>query len=192
MSEKQYRIEYIIKNREESEQLYVRKDFNTYEEAQVFKNTTDNIYWYIITKINASSAFPKLIITEIPGSDKYVKKTGILQTHFETGMECLGLTFVEDGIHGPPNPNFDPTKPESRSNFRNFASYEALHFLTTGMLLELNDQLIGLIKDREFAKEDGYRLSFYPRGFSRNEIIDLFQPETVRVNLYIPIKDLVK
>ena len=98
-----------------------------------------------------------------------------MQTHYETGMECLGLVFCEDGIIGPPNPNFDPSKPEDGYNFKNYASYDAMTFLANNQILQPDGQdKFMMDKDRNMASRDGYRLSYYPLGFSRKELIDLF------------------
>lgn len=184
-----YKISYTLKNPNKNDPMFHHEYFDTYNEASEFiGNNTAKIYWSQIVKTDAESAHPKLILGSINGLEKYDKKTGTLKTHFETGMECLGLVFVEDGIHGPLNPNFDATQPESKHNFKNYASYDALTFLNSGQILALNGQFIALMKDRDFAKDDGFQLSFYPRGFSRKELLDLFYPETVKVDLYITKK----
>ena len=69
-------------------------------------------------------------------------------------------------------------------NFRYFASYDALTYIKHGHVLEINNELIGMARDREFSIEDGFRLSFYPQGFTRDELLTLFSPSNVKAILY--------
>lgn len=156
--------------------------------ADWLKKNEEKLYWYQLTEINPKSKLPKPIIKFEPG-EEYTLKSGTLQTYYETGMESMGLVFYEDGIYGPTNPGFNPDLPESRNNFKNYSSYDALNFIETGMILEINGQKIGMVKDRDFARRDGYRLSFYPAGFSRKELIQLFAPENVKVRVWIKKKE---
>lgn len=182
-----YKITYTLKNPDKNDPIFHHEYFNSYNEANDFigKNVS-RFYWSQIVKVNPKSVHGKMILDAPVDLERYDKKTGTLRTHFETGMECLGLVFVEDGIHGPPNPDFDSSLPESRHNFKNYASYDALHFLNSGQILEVEEKLIELIKDRNFAIDDGHQLSFYPRGFTKDEWLQLFYPDTVKANLYIP------
>jgi hypothetical protein len=149
------------------------------------KKNKSKIYWHKLTETNPKSKKPKPLINFEPGDD-YIKKVGTLQTHFETGMECMGLVFYEDGIHGPPNPNFDTTKPEGGGNFKFYGNYNAMTFINHGHVIQFpNGEKVGMLKDREFAQKDGYRLSFYPQGFSKAEWITLFASESVNVTIWI-------
>ena len=188
MGKSKYAISYTFKDPGPSG--FHSKTFTTEEEADKWvKENEDSLYWHQIIEIDAKSKKPKPIILNGPPTEGYAKKHGTLQTHFETGMECLGLVFYEDGVHGGPNPDFDPSKPEDRNNFKYFASYDGLTFLETGHIIQFADgQMVGLVKDRDFAKRDGYRLSFYPQGFSRKELLELFMPENVKVTLWSKIK----
>lgn len=179
-----YQISYTLKGTKTPG--YGQEFFNTKKDISIWlKKHSEKLYWHQITETNPKSKLPKPIIAFEPG-EEFILKKGTLQTHFETGMECLGLAFYEDDIHGPPNPNFDPLKPEDRSNFKNYSSYDGLHFLANGQILQIeNGPKIALIKDRDFAKRDGYRLSFYPRGFSRSELLKLFAKETIKAKLWI-------
>ena len=181
-----YKISYTLKN---AKKLGMGRElFRTKKEASTWlKKNSNKLYWHQLMENNPNSKLPKSIVMFEPG-EEFTMKIGILQTHFETDMECLGLVFYEDGIHGPPNPNFDPSKPEDRSNFRNYAYYDAMTSISHGQILQIEDgDKIGLIKDRDFATRDGYRLSFYSQGFSRSELIELFGKENVKAKLWIPI-----
>lgn len=154
----------------------------------------DILYWHQFVHTNPQSKEPKHLLADdaLPQLTRYDKFTGTLQTYFETGMECMGLTFYIDGVHGGPNPDFDPTKPESGSNFKNFSSWEGTMFIETGMVITMPDgQHVCMVKDRMFAKQDGYRLSFYCIGYNKQEWIDLFLKE-VKVTLYAPNAELKK
>jgi hypothetical protein len=151
-------------------------------EAWVEKNKA-KLYWSQIIKLDAKSEKTK------PSGDvdlsKYKKIQGVLQSYFETGMECLGLTLYDTTVNGPPNPAFDESKKESGSNFRFYRLHEATYFIEHGDILQVNDgPKWTLQKDREFAADDGYRLSFYPRGFSRKELLELFSPEDKKATLW--------
>jgi len=188
MAKKQkYQISYTLKDK--TKPGFGRELFATKKEAaQWLKKHEQDLYWHQFTEINPKSKLPRPIIEFEPG-EEYDLKVGTLQTYYETGMECTGLVFYEDGVHGGPNPDFDPSKPESKSNFRYYSSYDGLHFIEHGMILEIDGQKIGIIKDRDFASRDGYRLSFYPAGFSRKELIEIFAPETKKVRAWIKRKD---
>lgn len=183
-----YQISYTLKDKAKpgmgQELFKSKKDASAW-----LKKNEKKLYWHQLTEINPKSKLPKPIVGFEPG-DEYTFKLGTLQTYYETGMECMGLVFYEDGVHGGPNPNFDPSKPESKSNFRYYSSYDGLHFIETGMIVEINGQKIGMVKDRDFATRDGYRLSFYPAGFSRKELIELFSPENVEVRAWIKKKEI--
>lgn len=184
MAKKQkYQISYTLKD--QTKPLLGRESFSSKKEASKWlKENEGLLYWYQLTEINPKSKLPRPLIDFEPGNE-YTVKSGTLQTYYETGMECIGLVFYEDGVHGGPNPDFDPSKPESRSNFRYYSSYDGLHFIEHGMIVEINGKKIGMIKDRDFAKRDGYRLSFYPAGFSRKELIELFGSENIKVRAWI-------
>lgn len=159
--------------------------FKTKAEANEFiRANKSKIYWKSLSEINPKSKKPKpLFETEPVG---YMKKVGTLQTYFETGMECLGLVFYEDGVYGEPNPSFDPSKPESKENFSRYSSFAGVTFIDSGHVLKFpNGELVGMVKDRDFAKRDGYMLSFYPRGFSKDEWLDLFVLEDTKVTIWI-------
>jgi len=179
-----YQISYTLKD--PSKPGFRREEFPTKTQANSWlKKHKDSLYWHQLTEINPKSKLPKPIIGFEPGQE-YEMKQGTLQTYFETGMESLGLVFYEDGVYGGPNPDFDPSKPESRSNFKFYASYDGLHFLQSGQILQIeNGPKIGIVKDRDFASRDGYRLGFYPQGFSRLELLSLFGKETVKAKLWI-------
>lgn len=144
----------------------------------------ERLYWSEIVEIDASSKKPKIVIEESLG-EEWDQHVGTLETFCETGMECLGLVLQKDEPKGGPNPNFDPSVPESKNNFRYYASYDALKFIEHGNVLEIDGIKYAMIKDREFAQSDAYRLSFYPIGFSRKELLKLFLPENKRAILWI-------
>lgn len=178
-----YQISYTLKD--ENSPGMAREFFSTKKEANSWiKKNKNRLYWHKLTETNAKSKMARPIIMFEP-DDSFIMKTGTLKTHFETGMEYLGLVFYEDGIHGPPNPKFNPDLPEDKSNFKNFASYDALIFIEHGMIIQFGDEKIAMMKDRDFATRDGYRFSFYPRGFSRSQLIDLFAKENIKAKLWI-------
>jgi len=176
------------KNTKEGEQFtgyHYRTGFTSREEAEQWAAINkDTIYWYQISETNPRSKKSKIMF-EGSLEEGWTKYEGTLRTHYETGMECLGLTLQTDEPHGGPNPNFDSEQPESASNFKFYASYDALHFLEYGNVLEIDGTKYVMIKDREFAKADAYKLSFYPQGFSREELISIFMPENKRATLYV-------
>lgn len=166
--------------------FHVSSGFSTRGEAQQWiDNNQDRLYWSEIYELDAYSKHPKIIIEETLSESEWEKHVGTLQTFHETGMECLGLALYKDGIVGESNPNFDPSKPENKNNFKNYASYEALKFIESGSILEIDSIKYAMIKDIEFAKSDAYHLSFYPKGFSRKELIKLFVPENKKAILWI-------
>jgi hypothetical protein len=180
-----YQVRHSFKNTVRPESPFGSKTFASKKDALKWIDENKTLlYWFQITEINAKSKHPKPILNFEPG-DEYVLKLGTLQLYYETGMECLGLIFYEDGIYGDPNPDFDPSKPEDGSNFRYYSSYKGMFNIEKDMILEIDGQKIGMVKDRDFAIRDGHRFSFYPAGFSRKEIINLFGPENVKVRMWI-------
>ena len=160
--------------------------FNSIADAEKWiKENQEKLYWTNIRMENAISSKQKVIVSEDEDLSEFIKVEGILETYFETGMECLGLTLQDPTQKGQPNPNFDPNKPEGGSNFQFYASYEGLHFIENGDILQIEGQSkFRMVKDREFAKDDGYRLSFYPQGFSRDELVKLFSPQSVKASIW--------
>lgn len=183
-----YQLLYTLKGQKDYSTprlLFYTKD----EATKWLKKNKKKLYWHKLTEINPKSRRPRYIIAFDPPSDHYEMKIGKLDTHFETGMECLGLVFYEDGIHGGPNPNFDPGKPENGSNFKFYASYDALTFITHGHILQVEDgPKWGMMKDREFAIRDGFSVSFYPAGFSKFELMELFTLPKKKAKLWIKKK----
>jgi hypothetical protein len=45
-----------------------------------------------------------------------------------------------------------------------------------------------ILKDRDFAAEDSYTLSFYPQGFSREELIQLFFHDKIKATVWTKSK----
>lgn len=179
-----YQISYTLKNVKISKMG--TEFFKTKKDASIWlKKNLEKIYWHQLTETNPKSKMPKPIVKFEP-NEEFAVKHGKLQVHFETGMECLGLVFYEDGVHGPPNPNFDPSKPEDGYNFKNYSSYDGMNFIAHGQILQIGEgEKIAMMKDRDFAKRDGYRLSFYPQGFSRIELIKLFSKNSIKANLWV-------
>jgi hypothetical protein len=165
---------------------YESKEFQTEDDARRWiKNRGKRIYWSQVVHKHPKSDFPKPLLIETPG-EEYEMFEGKLNTHFETGMECLGLVFEKDGMIGPLNPEFKENLPESGSNFRYFGNFDALVFLNRGQVLELPDgKMVSMIKDPQFSGRDGYRLSFYPRGFSTKELLELFCAGNVKAKLWV-------
>lgn len=168
---------------------YHRQGFLVREDA--LKWVVDNkemIYWSQVVEVDAASKHPKAIVEEIPDPLHWDRFEGTLQTFNETGMECLGLVLQCDEPHGDANPDFDPAKPETGSNFRWYSSYDALHFIEKNTILEIDGVRYAMIKDSEFAEADAYNLSFYPAGFSKKELLTLFIPENKLATLYVKKK----
>lgn len=165
------------------QQLFMKKK----PAKEWIKANEGKLYWHQLVHLYPKSRQPRPIITFETLSENYDKYTGILQTYYETGMECMGLVFYRDDVpKGSLNPKFDPTQPESKSNFKYYKSYEGIIMLGNGMVLLLpGEQKVGLLKDIDFAKQDGYRLSFYPRGFSKKEWVGLFINEDVKATLWV-------
>ena len=165
---------------------YESKGFATKEEAELWvKKNKRKIYWsQIVARFPASSMARPVFLGE-PGDD-FERFEGKLSTYFETGMEYLGLMFTKNGMEGPPNPAFDPNKPEGASNFKSFGNYDALLEIQRGQILQIEGgDKISIYFDRLFASADGYRLSFYPQGFTKQELLNLFTPETTRAVLWV-------
>lgn len=143
------------------------------------------LYYTSIRVTSPKSKKARPIVLESEDLSGYRKIVGKLEIFHETGMECMGLVIVDETKLGEPNPNFDPSKPEGGHNFRNFGNYDALHFITTGDVLQVEgEDKVLMIKDREFATDDGYRLSFYPQGYSRTEFVTLFYPEKLKATVW--------
>lgn len=149
--------------------------------AAWIKKNENMIYWSEIVESKPESKLPRLVAKfEIPND--WTKYTGTLCTYFETGLECLYLTLQRNDpeLKGPLNPNFDETRPEGGSNFRNFSTYEAMVDIRDGQVLELpTGEKICMLRDRDFAKRDGGKLSFYPQGFDKAEWLSLFDSGVV-------------
>lgn len=178
-----YEVVYTKKD-EESFSGYHSERFETWKQAEQWvKDNQDVVYWSSVRDTEAASERPRYIFRgEIP--DDYDKIQGTLQTYFETGMECLGLVLQADEPKGPPNPKFNPLLPEGRDNFRNYSSYDALFFIENGDILEVDGVMYAMVQDRKFARADGYRFSFYPMGWSKKELVELFMPENKRAVIY--------
>jgi hypothetical protein len=179
-------LSYTLKSPAEENRGAQVLEFASREAAEEYAAEKANeIYWHQVTAKEPRSGRPKVPVAS--GKDlaeTHDRIEGTLQTHFETGMECLGLVLYEDGKRGPPNPGFDPEVPEDGNNFRNFSTYEALHYVGKGDVLEYDGARYLMGRDSEFARDDGYRLSVYPVGFSRAELLGLFAPETKRAVLW--------
>ena len=162
------------------------KEFESRPEAEKWlTENKETVYWSCIRVKDAASALPQPIIPEDFDQSEYTKIEGALETFHETGMECMGLVLVDKTMHGPPNPAFDPSKPRGGANFEFYGNYNALHWFKTGDILQVDGSVkVGLLEDRAFATSDGYRLSFYPQGFTRAELVALFSYENVRATLW--------
>lgn len=180
-----YAINYTMKM--PHKQGYHRETFKTKKAANIWlKQNEEKIYWQQFIYLFPKSKLPRPLVKDTPG-DNYIKKTGTLQTYFETGMECMGLVFYDDAAPlGPPNPDFDPSKPESRNNFKHFSTYDGLTFIKQGMVLQLpSGDKVFMIRDIDFSRQDAYNISFYPRGFTKAEWMELFVHENVKVTLWV-------
>lgn len=173
---KQYQLHYTLKNPAKGEEYKTHVlEFDTRAEAEAAE--TDQMYWCRVYNTAPASKWEKKIVDE---TVQDITKThtgpivGVLDYYFETGMECMGLVVYEDGHEGSPNPNFDPTKPEGGDNFKNYKTHDAINFIERGDILELDGVKYLMARDRDFALEDGFRLSMYPMGFSKKELIELF------------------
>ena len=163
--------------------------FKTMKAAKAFVNKNkETLYWHCIRVRNPKSNYPKAIISEDSDLSGYTRIEGTLETYHETGMECTAIILYDNSIRGEPNPHFDSTKPEDENNFRYYKTLEATHFIENEDILEIEGTKFFMMNDAKFAKDDGYRFGFYPRGFSRREIISLFYPEKKKAVLWKPIK----
>lgn len=163
--------------------------FKTKDEALLWVKKNPLIYWSQVVSMDAKSLLPRPIVTgEVDQS--YQCYSGNFGTYYETGMEYLALVFERDDIKGSPNPNYDKTKPESASNFQFFKDFSGLILLKQGdiLLLPSGDRVF-LLRDRVFAREDGFRLGFYPQGFSRKELLELFVPGNVKSKIWVKKSD---
>ena len=148
------------------------------------------IYWSSLRKSDPASLLPKIKVGSFDLPQEYIQINGTLETYFETGMECIGLVLYDktyDATHpGTANPHFDQARPESSENFKYYKSMEATHFLKEGDVFKLASEPERYLfkKDREFAGDDAYRLSFYPQGYSRKELMDLFSNGTVKATVW--------
>lgn len=183
-----YHISYTLKNPKPGEPVFFREGFSTKAAANLWlRKNKAKIYWHQFRHSNPKSKRSRPVI-QLTSEKNYVKKIGTLQTHYETGMECLGLTFYEDGVHGGPNPEFDSSKPEGPNNFKFFSTYDGLTYIENGQILQFPDgKTVMMLKDRDFAKEDGYRLSFYPQGYTKEEWLSLFSSQKLAVIIWIPL-----
>jgi hypothetical protein len=162
------------------------KDFPSREDALDFVSSEPSIYWSEIVEAEPKSKLSALCVqVDDPGLTDYTRHEGILETYYETGMESISLILYRDGFDDSPNPKFNPSEPESKANFRYFKSLEAALFIKNGDILEIDGKLIYLFKDREFARADGFKLSFYPRGFTKAQWVELFASEERRAALWV-------
>jgi hypothetical protein len=162
------------------------KLFDTLDEAETWASENKaGIYWSCARKTNPKSNWPKPVLGSEVDLSEYRMIPGVLETFTEQGMECLGLVLNDPSIKGNPNPQYDPSKPIDAYNFTHYGSYEAIHFIKAGDILQVDGaDPIPMIKDRAFAADDAYRLSFYPQGFSRDEFVWLFLPENRKATLW--------
>lgn len=141
-----------------------RQEFETRNAAT--KWILDNqatLYWTQVRKLNPESAHSKPIILDSADLSSRQEIKGTMATYFETGMECMGLVLIEDGKEG----------------------YDGLHFIAQGDILQPDgDKKVAMIKDREFGAQDGFRLSFYPYGYTLKEWVSLFNTENKRATLW--------
>jgi hypothetical protein len=166
--------------------------FFTRAEAETWiKDNEKLIYWSSIRIKNPVSHSPKRLLTDDVSLEEYTKIEGVLETYYETGLECLGLIIHNSAINGTvPNPKFDSTKPESSVNFKYFSSYEDMHFIESGDILQPEGgSRYLLIKDRQFAADDAYRLSFYPQGFTYQEWTALFSKQDIKATVWTKKKN---
>jgi hypothetical protein len=164
---------------------YESKIFSTRASANRWILTNrERIYWSQIVESSPKSNLPRPLVTAVPG-EEYEKIEGVLSTYFETGMECLGLILIRDAPAHALNPDYDATKPESELNFKYFRSIDSVEFVASGMILEAGETgRLVLLRDQRFAAADGYRLSFYPKGFTKTEWLELFSSGKVRATLW--------
>lgn len=162
------------------------KEFESRPEAEKWlTKNKKTIYWSCIRVKDAASALPNPVIPEDFDQSEYTKIEGTLETFYETGLECVGLVLVDKTKRGPPNPSFDPSKPRGGANFEFYGNYSALHWFDTGDILQVDGgPKVGLLRDQEFAASDGYRLSFYPQGFTRAELVAMFFYENVNATVW--------
>jgi hypothetical protein len=184
---KKYVVDYSSRNKALTG--FYRKEFSTKEEAINWVDKEPDLYWHRIRNQKAKSKLKKLVVTDAVDLSQYKRIDGVLERYFETGMECVGLVLSDKTKFGPPNPNFDPSKPEDGRNFKNYADINSIHFLGHGDILQPEGQLkFLLIKDRSFAADDGYTLSLYPQGFSREELVKLFFSEKTKATVWVKKK----
>lgn len=164
-----YVLTYTLKSKykKKNQTTFLNERFSSKRKALTFlKKIQKKVYWSQIVDSNARSRHPKPIILFNPPKKKFIIKTGRLDIFFETGLECLGLVLEEDGKQG----------------------YDALNFIKEMDILKIGHQKIAFIYDMTFAKNDAHRLSFYPRGFSRKELIELFDKKHPKATLYRMIR----
>lgn len=166
MGRKRYILTYTLKV---GGVILNEKSFTTIKACKSWlRRNKSKIYWSQMRHTSTRSNKPKIEIDASVKLKNYTKLKGRLSTYFETGMECLGLVFNEDGKDG----------------------YDGLHFIKHGHILKIERQRFLMVADPGFAKRDGYRFSFYPQGFSRKEIIDLISNGGQEVELYILVENV--
>jgi hypothetical protein len=163
------------------------KEFDSRPLAEAWvKENQETVYWSSIRKRNPASENPKRVLANDVDLTGYIEIKGTLQTFFETGMECTGLILHDDfAPKGPENPKFDPTKPEDGNNFKHFSSYENIHDITSGDIFQPEGHpKYVMLKDRQFAADDAYRLSFYPQGFTYAEWTSFFAKQNIKATVW--------
>lgn len=187
-----YIVQYTKKDPIEGEEYKTFvEEFPTREVAEKFVELNQSIiYWSSIASSEPKSEKPKILVNVNKEEllKKYDKFEGFLETHFETGMECLGLV-LDERIPNGLNPDFNPDWPEDARNFKYFRSHSGLHFIDKQDILQYKDESGNeikalMIRDSDFAKDDGYALSLYPQGFSREELMKLFVRSNEKAVLY--------
>jgi len=152
------------------------QEFSTRKAAEEFVKKNKYLYWSSITSAYPQSHWPKVLVSstdDLTGTHNSI--TGILDTYYETGMEVISI-IVDPMKKGAPNKSYDPSKPDSGTNFPFYKDLMDMHFINKNDILQLdNGMRYALIHDRDFAVEDDYRMSIYPAGFSKAEIVALIK-----------------
>lgn len=128
------------------------------------------VYGATIKKTDARSEEEMITVKFDPRTvpDRYEpKRKGVLSTHFETGMEQLGLIFKENNKDGYDGLYF----------IRHF-DIILIESVSEPALAYLVGESIVMMPDYDFAKDNGYGLSFYCTGFTLREWVLLFSSET--------------
>lgn len=155
-----------------------RKVFASRAKALAWLNAQKNIIQHKLMEKNPSSKEEKPVVQDLKMSE-FLEFEGRLALLEAEDLKSV-LAFKRKNSSGQIlfNPDFNIRENISPENQPYYKTDGPLVFLSEGLILKLNSKLILLKNDPDFERADGGLLSFYPRGFSKKELLELFFNKT--------------